>query len=374
VRLTWLPPGERAAAGHVWQELEPVALPPLAASWRWTETWLEHFGEVVPHRFAVAEESGSPVAIVLVTRGLGRRRARVPIRSLHLGTAGEPSGDSVFVERNGLVAVPEHRTAVAAALLRLLDAERGWDELVLDGFTEEDASALMRVRPFEARLEASRTFDLRAADGDVLGLLSAKTRANFRRSLKRLEVVAAEWAADASQARAFLDELIDLHRQRWESRGQRGVFASPRFTAFHRDLVGRLAATSEVCLFRIRDASTTLSSLYALIDGDRVMTYQHGTPIQAGQRPSPGLVAEVMCMQACHDRGLAVYDHLAGDTEFKRSLSTGADTLVWASGRRGRLRWAAVDSVRAIAGARRRTRSARGTPRGRAPGSAPAPP
>jgi CelD/BcsL family acetyltransferase involved in cellulose biosynthesis len=356
VRLTWLPSAERAAAGSVWQDLERRTRPPLAASWRWTETWLEHFGEVIPHRFAVAEVSGAPVAIVLVTRGLGQRRARVPIRTLHLGTAGEPSGDSVFVERNGLVVVPEHRAAVADALLRRLDAERGWDELMLDGFTEEDASVLMQMRPFEARLEASRTFDLRAADaagGDVVTLLSAKTRANFRRSLKRLDVVAAEWAADGRQARAFLDELIDLHRQRWEGRGQRGVFASPRFTAFHRAIVGRLAATGEVCLFRIRDDRGTLSSLYAFIDGARVMTYQHGTPIQAGQRPSPGLVAEVLCMQACYDRGLAVYDHLAGDSEFKRSLSTGADTLAWASARRGRVRWAAVDGARRVAGVRR---------------------
>jgi hypothetical protein len=157
VRVSWLSSAERAQAGRVWQALEERARPPLAASWRWTETWLEHFGDLVPHRFAVAEASGTPVAIVLVSRGLGRRRAGVPIRTLRLGTAGEPGGESVFVERNGLLAVAEHRAALAHALMRLLQAERGWDELMLDGFTEEDASVLLPVRAFDARVELSRT-------------------------------------------------------------------------------------------------------------------------------------------------------------------------------------------------------------------------
>lgn len=370
-RVSWLPAAERRAAAAIWQELEARADAPLACSWRWTETWLDHYGDLVPHRFALGEISGAHVGIVLVTRGVGERRARLPVRALHLGTAGEPGGESVFVERNGLLVVPEHRATFASALIGSLVARGGWDELALDGFTEEDADALLRAAPFEARRDVCRTFDLRAteaAGGDVLALLSAKTRANFRRSSKRLGVVTAEWADGAAEARAILDELIVLHQQRWQSLGQPGVFASSRFAGFHRDLAARLSATGEVCLFRIRDEHATLSCLYGFIEGRRLMTYQHGTPIEPGQRQSPGLVAEVLCMQAAYDRGLALYDHLSGDSEFKRSLSNGDGTLVWAATRRGRARWAAVDTARATrrllgdasrwAGARSRRRSA----------------
>ena len=287
VRISWLPAVERGAAGAIWEELETRTNAPLACTWRWTETWLDHYGDLVPHRFALGETSGGYVGILLVTRGVGERRARLPVRTLHLGTAGEPDGDSVFVERNGLLVVDRHRAAFASALTGSLVAERGWDELVLDGFTEEDADALLRTAPFEARREVCRTFDLgaaAAAGGDVVAVLSAKTRANFRRSTKRLGVVTAEWAENPVQAREILDELILLHQQRWERRGERGVFASPRFTGFHRDLAARLAATDEVCLFRIRDEHATLSCLYGFIEGRRLMTYQHGTAIEAGQR------------------------------------------------------------------------------------------
>jgi CelD/BcsL family acetyltransferase involved in cellulose biosynthesis len=353
LRVRWLPAAERVAAAAIWRELEARTSVRLACSWRWTETWLDHYGDLVPHRFAVGERSGTPVGIVLVSHGVGERRARVPVRTLHLGTAGEPGRDSVFVERNGLPVVREHRAAFARALLGSLAADGGWDELLLDGFTEEDAGALLEAAPFDVRREPCRTFDLRAAaatGGDVLALLSAKTRSNFRRSHKWLGVAAVEWAETAGAARAILDELALLHQQRWETRGEPGVFASPRFAGFHRDLAGRLAETGEVCLFRISDERETLSCLYGFIEDGRLMSYQHGTPIEAGQRSSPGLVAEVLCMQAAYDRGIAVYDHLSGDSDFKRWLSNGTETLIWAATRRGRLRWAAVDTAR---GARR---------------------
>jgi Acetyltransferase (GNAT) domain len=358
LRMRWLPAAERTAAADLWREVEARTSAPLACSWKWTETWLDHYGDLIPHRFAVCEHSDTPVGIVLVTQGVGQRRAGLPVRTLHLGTAGEPSGDSVFVERNGLLVVPEHRTAFAIALIESLVAGGGWDELLLDGFTEQDADALMQAAPFHARREVSRTLDLGAigvAGGDVLAVLSNKTRSNFRRSHKRLNLVAAEWAEGPAQAREILDELIVLHQERWQSLGQPGVFASPRFVAFHRDLVARLVPTDEVCLFRIRDQHETLSCLYGFVEGRRLMTYQHGTPIKPGQQLSPGLVAEVLCIQAAHDRGLAVYDHLSGDSEFKQLLSNGSETLVWAGARGGRVRWAAVDTAR---GARRIGRAA----------------
>ena len=90
VRVRWLAAAERVAAAAIWQELEARTSVPLTCSWKWTETWLDHYGDLVPHRFAVGERSGTRVGIVLVTRGAGERRAWLPVRTLHLGTAGEP--------------------------------------------------------------------------------------------------------------------------------------------------------------------------------------------------------------------------------------------------------------------------------------------
>ncbi|MCC6791342.1 MAG: hypothetical protein IT336_06650, partial [Thermomicrobiales bacterium] len=45
----------RTEIARLWQEVEQtVGVDALTATWAWTETWLEHFGDLVPHRFAVA--------------------------------------------------------------------------------------------------------------------------------------------------------------------------------------------------------------------------------------------------------------------------------------------------------------------------------
>lgn len=348
--LRLLPPTERTAAREIWTDLERrVKDGGLACSWTWTDAWLDHYGDLVPHRFAVVEVAGTPVGAALVTRGVRQRRARLPVRTLHLGTAGEPIADSVYVQRNRLLVEAEYRCAVADTLLGSLLREPGWDEFVLDGFVSDDAQPLLRARPFTSRRELCRTVDLRAAadtGGEVVPLFGPKTRKNFRRSVRGLDVTECEWAETPGQALEILEELIELHQRRWTEAGHPGVFASARFTGFHRELTQRLAPTGGVSLFRVRGRDSPVGCLYGFIEGKRLLSYQSGTV--ASMSHSPGLVADVLCMQACWERGLEIYDHLSGDSQYKQRLSTGEDTLVWAHARRGWARWAAIDAARAL--------------------------
>jgi hypothetical protein len=346
--LRLLPSDERAVAATVWAEIERgIGAPALACSWAWTETWLEHYGDLVPHRFAVALEHGAPVGAALVTRGVRQRRARVPMRTVHLGTAGEPPGEGVFVQHNRLLAVPGEHRRFAQELIGALAREPGWDEIVLDGFPPKDAADLLRAGRFVARAETCRTLDLRAAaraGGDVAAVLGPSTRKAVRRSLRRLAAPRAEWARDQRAAREVLENLIVLHQAWWESRGLPGVFASARFVGFHRELVERLAGTGRISLFRVLDGDATVGCLYGFVDGNRLLSYQSGLAVTDDHR-SPGLVTDVLCMQACLERGLEVYDHLSGDSLYKRQLSTGCEALVWAALPRASPRRAAAGVV-----------------------------
>jgi Acetyltransferase (GNAT) domain len=345
---------------ELWEGLErAIGCPGLACSHPWVETWLEHYGDLVPHRFALGEHRGTPIGLALVTDGIGQRRSRVPVRTVHLGTAGEPPADSVFVQRNRLLVTAEHGEAFASALIAALWEESKWDEVVLDGFVPEDAELLLRAGSFDVRHETCRTVDLSAADetgGEVIALFGAKTRKNFRRSLKGLAIVETEWAETPRQARDILDELIILHQASWAGRGHRGLFASTRLSGFHRDLTSRLASAGQLSLFRIRDERSTIACLYGFIEGNRLLSYQSGIS-RPDHRLSPGLVADVLCMQAARDRGLATYDHLSGDSPYKQRLSTDQEPLIWAGARRGRARWTVVNAARLLGGARRGLRA-----------------
>lgn len=367
-----LPAAERPAAERVWRTLEGRLRPSpgLACGWTWTGTWLEHFGDVVPHRFLVAERDGAPVGAALLTEGVGRRRGPFAVRTLHVGTAGEPEDESVYVEYNRLLTAPDDRELFARALVAAVRRQRRWEELRLDGFAVEDAEALQRAEP---RLSATRlpcpTMELdrvRAGSGDVVDALRSSVRWRIRRSLRALGPVDAEWASDAPSALDIFEELVELHQERWAAAGRPGAFANDRVRTFHRALIPRLIEQGEVVLFRVRAGDATVGCLYSHVEHGRLLAYQSGFLRSGDNRIKPGLVVHALCMQACLQRGLREYDLLAEADRYKQELATTHRELVWAHAPRLRPRPLVLHAVRHV---RARTQKARGiVARGRSDG------
>ncbi len=331
---------QRDDAAAVWAALErdnPTA--PLVCRWPWTDVWLAHYGDALPHRFAVVRRGETACAAVLLVHGWARR-SRIRLRTLHIGTAGGPQAEEVAVERNGLLCRDEDRAEVARALIERLRSERGFSELRIDGFRPDHYADLAAADPsLHAHRLASPFADLAAArrsGADALSALPGKTGYHVRRSLRVYGEVSSEWASTAEEAHDIFDELVELHQARWRAAGQPGAFASPRRLGFARDLIPRLLATDAIQLFRVRSPTQTIGCLYNLRDGPDVLFWQGGLAHASDNRCKPGYVTHVHCMQACLDRGVDVYDLLCGEAPYKRALSTDERELVWARGlRRG---------------------------------------
>jgi CelD/BcsL family acetyltransferase involved in cellulose biosynthesis len=354
---------DRAAAEALWTRLDAeLDRPGLTCSWDWTRTWLEVYGPGVPHRFVVGERDGRPCGIALLAWDAEPRRGLRP-RTLHVGTAGEPRADTVAVEPNRLLVAPEHRAEFARELVAVGTRERGWERVSLDGFVPADAAALTASRTgFELRVEESPVADLGAADGDVVSALPSSRRQRVRRALRHFGPLETEWAQDEAGAFDVLDELIALHQQRWTAAGRAGVFASPRFTDFHRSMIGRLLPRREAVLFRVRRADETIGCVYCLVERGRALFYAGGIRRYADNRLRAGMVVHALCMQACRDRGLSEYDFLSPGDRYKRELATRSDRLVWAELYRMRPRpqaWRAAKLARAAARANLSSRRVR---------------
>jgi CelD/BcsL family acetyltransferase involved in cellulose biosynthesis len=356
IEVSLLASGERDDVGALWRELERAGSGGITVSWAWTETWLRHYGEFVPHRFAVCRSGAEPCALALITSSRHRRPGIPAIRVLHLGTAGAAAGD-VYVEWNRLLALPRMRAQAAQALRRRLAQERGWDELRLDGFDPAHAEALLagasRAIVRRARAPVSDLAAIRAQGVDILDALSSGVRRRLRQSLTAFGELEAEWAADVGHAHEILEELARLHGESWRRRGEPGAFADPTFSAFHHELVERLVPAREAILFRVTGARGTVGCLYCLSDGPRVLFYQSGLAQFGDNRLRAGLVTHLHCMRACLERGFDEYDFLVGEARYKEELATGSRELVWASLRRPRLRLALLDAARAAGRLRR---------------------
>lgn len=336
LRLRTMSRHEYRDAGRAWRTLEGRLDGPLGpVSWAWTDTWLANYGDAVPHRFVVAERDGDVRGVALLTAG-----ARSPLRprTLHVGTAGEPAGSSVFVEGNRLVALPEEREQFAALVAEAIDADRGWDRLMLDGVPPEDAEALLRRWP-QARTQIDHCpFTDLTGEDDVLDALSGSRRRRLRATLRAFGPLELDWASDGQEALILLDELIELHQRQWQGRGHAGAFASPRFTAFHRAVVQRLVPTGGAAVVRVRRGDETVGCLYGLIAGSRLLFYQGGLRSYEDNRLRSGQAAHLLFMRACRERGLTAYDFLAPATRYKLELATDSTPLVWAEVDRARWR------------------------------------
>lgn len=343
-----LPPSDRARAGEAWRAVEATApdLPPFAR-WDWTQLWLDHFGDTVPHTHVIVERKGVPCGAVLLTHS-ARSYGPLHVRRLHIGTAGEPAGEGVFVEYNGLCVRSTDRTAVARALLSHVHRIAGWDELHLDGFDPAAATPLLAAEPrFCIERRCSRVLDLDQAPGDLVDALRSKSaRASVRRSLRGISPYTTEWAQDCERAHAILDDLERLHQQRWRARGEPGAFASTRFRLFHRRLVEQWLPEGRAVVFAVRQDGITIAALYGFVAGSTLQYYQGGFHMFEDNKIRAGYAAHLLLAGAARERGLTGYEYLAGDHRFKTELSTSERTLVWAALTRRRPRALAIRAAR----------------------------
>mgnify|MGYP005839120529 CR=1 FL=1 len=323
VVVTAAPVASFAELAAEWQGLEAEAAPvPPFRSWTWVGCLAEErYPDPVLLR---AEAAGRLVGLALFNRRRGR---------LALAESGEGRLDAPYIEHNA----PLLRFDQAAALGPLLaHAARlpGVRRLVLSGVAPEVAAAAPGVA-WRRRASPAPFVALAAvrAAGDPLAHLSANTRQQVRRSLRRFsEAGPVELAAagSATQAASWLEALIELHQRSWQARGKPGAFADPFMRRFHAALIARAMAQGELDLLRLTAGGTVLGYLYNLRRDGHVCAYQSGFAAEAADaQRKPGLVAHLLAIGQAAARGDTVYDFLAGEARYKSSLATDCRDLVW---------------------------------------------
>lgn len=347
-----LPATARAQALAVWRHLQHrLPATPLMCSADWTETWLHHYGDVVPHRYVLFSRGDQPVAIVMLAFGVEEKQSFFPVQAWHLGTAGELDHESVFVEYNALLCDPSERHLIWQQLMSLLDLEDDWDELRLDGFAEQDLPFLLtEAHDWEIICKKSHYVNLeavRSSGRELMTFFGDSTRKAIRQNLRFYTPWQTEWSTSVAHALEIFEDLVQLHQTRWQSEGFPGCYASARFTAFHRELLERLVPKGDMALFRVRHGKETLGCVQIIIDRDRALVYQTGRSIK-DPKHSPGLIADYLAMQACLERGYRDFDFMAGDSMHKQRLTTHHTNMIWAVRRRPRIKYTILNRLRQI--------------------------
>ncbi|HET7501860.1 MAG TPA: GNAT family N-acetyltransferase, partial [Kofleriaceae bacterium] len=300
---------------------------------------------------------GELVAIIPLCRRTVMFRRVLPIRRLELLATGEDQDEEICSDYTGAIVAAGHEDEVAQELEKLLASGRlgGFDQLLMPRMHGDDPfpgalAGALRQAGLQAAIDedgASLYVPLPASFEAYRQSLDRNNRYVVTRSLRELE----KWAGPAGYTRvmartpAQLAEgraiLHALHGERWSATGQRGAFASERFTRFHDEVMTALlgGVDGQLELQWLVVAGRPVVVLYNIVYQRKVYFYQSGRTLDVPKAVKLGLAAHALALGAAIDDGHVEYDFLAGASQYKRQLAVARHAMVTLS--------AAAPSVRA---------------------------
>jgi CelD/BcsL family acetyltransferase involved in cellulose biosynthesis len=317
------------ALGERWRDLEQRSECSFFQSWTWVGCLAsERFPDAV---LVEATEAGRTVALGL----FNRVRHRFGPSTLFLAENGTTELDCPYVEQNGILTEAGCDADLTMLCVRSLAATH---DVVLSGVGARvlAAARLATCLVLTRRAQASRFVDLaaiRCSGGDYLAGQSANTRQQIRRSdrfYERNGPIRLERADSVSSAHLMLDRMAELHQAVWEARGRPGSFSAPFFRRFHDAVIEAGVPRGEIALLEVLSGETTIGFLYNFLLKGRMSAYQSGFAYRGREgRAKPGMTCHYAAIRAALDLGLDIYDFLAGNDRFKRSLANQSQPQYW---------------------------------------------
>jgi CelD/BcsL family acetyltransferase involved in cellulose biosynthesis len=264
-----------------------------------------------------------------VSRGVGNSRGA---RHLRFISTGEEEHEETCPDYLNLLCLSGEEAVCADAVWSEV-ARLDWDHLEFLDLTEDSPLVRPCILPRHARSFSRGSCPIaELADGfeAYLKRLPLKSREQARRVLREGERAGAKLElADAAQAAGAFDDLVRLHQERWTLDGKPGVFAAPRFTEFHRNLIQEWSPSGRAVLARLSFAGTPAVVMYGFVNGGKFDCYQLGARREPGSPVhSPGILAHVLLMRALTERGVTAFDFLRGSSPYKRRQATRENRLV----------------------------------------------
>lgn len=308
----------------------------------WLLAWFRIFGDEGGRsvRVVVFREEGRLVGLAPLLSRMHRYRPGLSFHRLELLGSGEAAEDEICSEYIGILAERGKERAVAESFASAL-CEMPFDELLLpamagDGPMPALLKEALRAKGLEVSFEEvaqAPYIPLPSSFEQYLCALPSSRRYVVTRSLRDLE----RWAGgkvELQRARSRDDLaygrhiLESLHGERWEAKGQAGVFASTRFRAFHEEVMRALFERNALDLLWLSVRGEPLAVLYNIVWDERVHFYQSGRRLDVPKPIRPGVAIHALAIRDAIARGLREYDFLGGASQYKSQLALATRPLV----------------------------------------------
>ncbi|MFL6656103.1 MAG: GNAT family N-acetyltransferase [Sulfurifustis sp.] len=310
-----------AALQTEWNELlQASRADGLFLTWEWLYTWWKHLREDRQLEIVTVRRGARLVAIAPLALRPSRMRRLVPFPVLEFLGAGSVGSDylDVLIHRDDEHAAVTRLAQCLAGHKRMLElAQVGRDARVADL-----AAALARHGwpSFCRTTDLCPYIDLTGQSWEsYLDSLGAAHRYNFRRRLRNLSKqfdVRFERADSEAERREAMRLLIALHRKRWRGRADADAFHEPGLLAFHEELSAAALRRGWLRLYVLRLDGQPAAALYGFNYNRVFYFYQSGFDPDFNKY-SVGLVIMGLAIKSAIEEGVALYDFLHGDEQYK---------------------------------------------------------
>lgn len=334
------PLGSPARLEGLWRALQSRAQgTSFFLSWHWIGPWIDSLPAAHrPAHLMVARQAGRCVGLALLGDQPLRAAGLNVGRALHLNETGLTQYDIITIEHNGFLVDAQCTQVIHQAMAAFLDELALRYSRVfaraLDGAAGVGAGRPARSLRVHDQVLACWTTDLQAlrdTGNDMPPGLSAKRRAHLRRGLRayaELGALELAQAATADEALAWLEHLLVWHGSRRHALDKVSDFDTPFSRQFHKRLIQTQFETGAVQMLRITVGGQELGYLYNFVFRGRVNFYQSGFNYDLlDGKQSPGMVCLVLALRHSAASGHAVFDYLAGESQYKVALGTHREEL-----------------------------------------------
>jgi CelD/BcsL family acetyltransferase involved in cellulose biosynthesis len=292
----------------------------------WLRTWWDYFGDESFAYFVVARDDAGKVVGILPMH-TSRKRPGV----LRFVGQGEACSDGLSVLCDSANAEAIGREIGHWLTDQANAPENRWTSLDLDGVVSGDRAMIGLT---QGLAEGGAWIDIqsrmhawfKATTGSLeehLTQLGRSRRRAARWLIKTLEqdpTLTITVASSASELRADLNTMIELHQRRWTEVGKAGSFANPLFRDFTHDSAFEFLMQGRLRMCSLKRNDCIIAGAMQLIAGDDSLAiYSTGVDMQFADI-EPGNLLNMHTLQYAYRHSLPGVDYLRGDEPYKAQL------------------------------------------------------
>lgn len=290
-------------------------------SWEWLFTWWKIFG--TPNKLFLLTVREDSELVGIAPLYLETAKFAYSFSYRQLGFLGSHHVGSDYLD---FIISPHNTATVTRAILDYLEQNRKqWDILKLTDILESSCT-LHTLREywqnkfhFSSRVSQTCPYvELPSTWEDFLQSIGARTRKNIRQAKRRFEKngYRFEVVEQRDEVAHAIDEIVDLHQGRAQSKKIVSPFGEEKFCEFHRSVIPLLAERDSAKFYFIRQNGKTLAGKYLYSDGRK--RYGYITAINDEfARLSPGVSLLAHCIEDAIAAGIDEFDFLRGRETWK---------------------------------------------------------